>query len=186
MDVSFLFSRKHLAPLKHSSPHLSPKCQHELFSAHTHTHAHTGLPQRLMRTHAKSQRFYSFLQGVAYLSHADILNTAGRTGDESASRVNHDRADRGALSEPQLPPPEGGRQCRLHLCRGEGIQSAPNRHTYRHHTSAPGGLLPGHSASLTSSTDSQTSLTVFRTKASCRELSWPRVGQALRTTEKIL
>ena len=97
MDVS-LFSRKHLAPLKHSSPHLSPKCQHELFYTHTHTHTHTGLPQRLMRTHAKSQHFYSFLQGVAYLSHADILNTAGRTGDESASRVNHDKADRGALS----------------------------------------------------------------------------------------
>ena len=108
MDVNFLFSRKHLAPLKHSSPNLLPKCQHELFSTHTHTH--TGLLQRLMRTHAKSQHFYSFLQGVAYLSHADILNTAGRTGDESASRVNHDKADRGALSEPQLPPPEGGRQ----------------------------------------------------------------------------
>lgn len=58
-----------------------------------------------------------------------------------------------------------------------GSSQPPNRHTYRHHTSAPEGLLRGGSASLTSSTDSQTSLTVFRTKASCRELSWPGVGR---------
>lgn len=69
MDVNLLFSRKHLAPLKHSSQHLSPKCQHELFCALTH------------ETNAKTQETSGtgFTPLPAYLSHKDIPHTDVRT-----------------------------------------------------------------------------------------------------------
>lgn len=63
MDVNLFFSRKHW-PLKHSSQHLSPKCQQELFRAQDR---------------------------AVYLSHEDVPPHPNiRTEEASDSRVTQD------------------------------------------------------------------------------------------------